>query len=149
MTDLERAQKALLNARKIVCFSGAGISAESGIPTYQDKLTGLWSCHSPARLETANAFRENPRLVWGWYLWRRQQSALAQPNMGHHALSRMQRRDAWFPSLLKMLTICMSGQGRKRFITCMLACDTEMLRLSQARGATARATNNTRRWSAG
>lgn len=76
-------------AGRIVCFSGAGISVESGIPTYRDKLAGLWSCSSPERLETANAFRENPRLVWGWYLWRRQQAALAQPNMGHCALRRI------------------------------------------------------------
>lgn len=89
MADLERANKALLNARKIVCLSGAGMSAESGIPTYRDKPTGLWSCYAPERLETANAFRENPRLVWGWYLWRRQQVASAQPNMGHHALCQM------------------------------------------------------------
>ncbi|WP_122429574.1 SIR2 family NAD-dependent protein deacylase [Pseudomonas viridiflava] len=89
MTHFERATTALLNARKIVCFSGAGISAESGISTYRDKLTGLWSCYSPERLETAKAFRENPRLVWGWYLWRRQQVALAQPNDGHRALSQM------------------------------------------------------------
>lgn len=89
MTDLERAKKAIMNARKIVCLSGAGMSAESGIPTYRDKLTGLWSCYAPERLETANAFRENPRLVWGWYLLRRQQVALAHPNVGHRALCRM------------------------------------------------------------
>ncbi|WP_277336356.1 Sir2 family NAD-dependent protein deacetylase, partial [Pseudomonas viridiflava] len=69
MTELEIASNALLNAKKIVCFSGAGISVESGIPTYREKLTGLWARHNPDRLETAKAFRENPRMVWGWYLW--------------------------------------------------------------------------------
>lgn len=89
MAISERTTRALVNARSIVCFSGAGISAESGIPTYRDKLTGLWAHHDPQHLETAGAFRENPQLVWGWYLWRRQQVARAQPNAAHLALQRM------------------------------------------------------------
>jgi NAD-dependent deacetylase len=83
------ASKALLNAKRIVCFSGAGISVESGIPTYREKLTGFWARHNPQHLETAKAFRENPSLVWGWYLWRRQQVSLAQPNAAHLALHEM------------------------------------------------------------
>ncbi|MGP5426078.1 SIR2 family NAD-dependent protein deacylase [Pseudomonas helleri] len=89
MTALEIASNALLNAKKIVCFSGAGISVESGIPTYREKLTGLWARHNPEHLETAKAFRENPSLVWGWYLWRRQQFSKAQPNAAHLALHEM------------------------------------------------------------
>lgn len=85
MIFLPRAKKALVQARYITCFSGAGISAESGIPTYREKLTGLWSRYAPEDLETANAFRNSPSLVWGWYLWRRQQVALAQPNAAHRA----------------------------------------------------------------
>jgi NAD-dependent deacetylase len=89
MAISETVKTALVSARRIVCFSGAGISAESGIPTYRDKLTGLWAHHDPQQLETAKAFRENPQLVWGWYLWRRQQVARAQPNAAHLALQRM------------------------------------------------------------
>ena len=89
MAALEQAIKALSNAKKITCFSGAGISAESGIPTYRDGLTGLWARYSPQYLDTAKAFRENPSLVWGWYLWRRQQVRLAQPNMAHQSLCRI------------------------------------------------------------
>lgn len=71
----------------VSCSSrGAGISAESGIPTFRDKLTGLWAKHDPQRLETTDAFRENSALVWGWYLWRRRQVTLAQPNAGHHSI---------------------------------------------------------------
>ncbi|EGH23489.1 Sir2 family transcriptional regulator [Pseudomonas amygdali pv. mori str. 301020] len=94
MAVLELATQALANAERIVCFSGAGISAESGIPTYRDKLTGLWARYHPQYLETAKAFRDNPELVWGWYLWRRQQAAQAQPNAAHLALHKMvsQRR---------------------------------------------------------
>ena len=89
MTVLERAAKVLLGANNIVCFTGAGISVESGIPTYRDRLTGLWARHNPQHLETAKAFRENPSLVWGWYLWRRRQVAQAEPNAAHIALRQM------------------------------------------------------------
>lgn len=89
MTDFNIATNALLNAKRIVCLSGAGISAESGIPTYREDLTGLWALHKPQHLDTAKAFRENPRLVWGWYLWRRQQAAQAKPNLAHLALRDM------------------------------------------------------------
>ncbi|MBD8710109.1 NAD-dependent protein deacylase [Pseudomonas sp. CFBP 13711] len=90
MERLHLAVEALVSARSIVCFSGAGISAESGIPTYRDTLTGLWARYDPAELETANAFRRNPKLVWGWYLWRRQQAANALPNAAHCALQRLE-----------------------------------------------------------
>jgi NAD-dependent deacetylase len=91
MTVLERAAQALSAARAMVFFSGAGISAESGIATYRDNLTGLWRGHSPEQLETAKAFRDNPQLIWGWYLWRRQQVMRAQPNAAHLAVSQMGR----------------------------------------------------------
>ncbi|HEK1690809.1 TPA: NAD-dependent deacylase [Pseudomonas putida] len=89
MDALAAAATALRQARHIVVFTGAGISAESGIPTFRDHLTGLWARHDPQRLETAKAFRENPALVWGWYLWRRQQVLQAQPNAAHHAIVRL------------------------------------------------------------
>lgn len=89
MTDLDIATRALLSAKRVVCLSGAGISAESGIPIYREDLAGLWARHKPQRLDTAKAFRENPHLVWGWYLWRRQHAAQAQPNAAHFALRDM------------------------------------------------------------
>ena len=89
MDLLANAATALRQARHIVVFTGAGISAESGIPTFRDTLTGLWARHDPQRLETAKAFRENPALVWGWYLWRRQQMLQAQPNAAHRAIARL------------------------------------------------------------
>jgi len=94
---LEQSAKVLNDAKTIVCFSGAGISAESGIPTYRDGTTGLWAGHSPQQMETAKAFRQNPRLIWGWYLWRRQQAARAQPNAAHLALSQLIRRERPIP----------------------------------------------------
>jgi NAD-dependent deacetylase len=89
MDDMSRATQALRAARKVVFFTGAGISAESGIPTFRDKLTGIWAKHDPQRLETATAFRENPALVWGWYLWRRNQAKQAKPNAAHHMITQL------------------------------------------------------------
>ena len=89
MNDLDKAVESLAAARKIVFFTGAGISAESGIPTFRDKLTGVWAKHAPETLETARAFRENPQMVWGWYLWRRFQAGQAQPNAAHLSIRQL------------------------------------------------------------
>jgi NAD-dependent deacetylase len=89
MTVIEQAVDALQKAKKVVFFTGAGISADSGIPTYREKLSGIWTAYDPRDLETAKAFRENPALVWGWYLWRRLRVAQAEPNAAHLAVSRM------------------------------------------------------------
>jgi NAD-dependent deacetylase len=89
MTVIEQAVDALQKAKKVVFFTGAGISADSGIPTYREKLSGIWTGYDPRDLETAKAFRENPALVWGWYLWRRLRVAQAEPNAAHLAVSRM------------------------------------------------------------
>lgn len=89
MKSMQRAVDALRASRKVVIFTGAGISAESGIPTFRDKLSGVWSKHDPQRLETADAFRENPALVWSWYLWRRHQVAQATPNAAHLSIPQL------------------------------------------------------------
>lgn len=78
---------ALRDAQQIVVFSGAGISAESGIATFRDALTGLWQHFDPARLATVEAFEQDPALMWGWYEWRRMQMLAAQPNAAHHAIA--------------------------------------------------------------
>lgn len=89
MTVIEQAADVLQKAKKVVFFTGAGISADSGIPTYREKLLGIWTGLDPRDLETAKAFRENPGLVWGWYLWRRLRVAQAEPNAAHLAIPRM------------------------------------------------------------
>lgn len=89
MTVIEQAVDVLQKAKKVVFFTGAGISADSGIPTYGEKLSGVWAGYDPRDLETAKAFRENSALVWGWYLWRRLRVAQAEPNAAHLAVARM------------------------------------------------------------
>lgn len=79
--------KRLQEAKHVVVFTGAGVSAESGIPTFRDALTGLWERFDPARLATEEAFRADPGLCWGWYEWRRLKVLQAQPNDAHLAIA--------------------------------------------------------------
>jgi NAD-dependent deacetylase len=81
----------LREARNVAVLTGAGISAESGIPTFRDALTGLWARYRPEDLATPEAFARDPRLVWEWYAWRRGIVQRAEPNAGHHALARLER----------------------------------------------------------
>lgn len=83
---------ALRAAQRVTVLTGAGVSAESGVPTFRDAQTGLWSNFKPEELATPRAFRRNPRLVWEWYAWRRELVARVQPNAAHHALAEMAER---------------------------------------------------------
>lgn len=83
-------------AEQIVVLTGAGISAESGIPTFRQALTGLWAQYDPTELATPEAFRRNPQLVWDWYAWRREMVAAASPNPGHFALVEMEHHARQF-----------------------------------------------------
>src|SRR6202035_1644962 len=77
--------QSLRAARRIVALTGAGISAESGLATFRDAQTGLWTKFKPEELATPDAFRRNPKLVSDWYAWRRGQALKAEPNAGHRA----------------------------------------------------------------
>ncbi len=79
----------LRRAGRVAVLTGAGISAESGIPTFRDAQTGLWARYHPEELATPQAFRRQPHLVWEWYAWRRQLCANKQPNPGHLALAQL------------------------------------------------------------
>jgi NAD-dependent deacetylase len=73
-------------ARWITVFSGAGMSAESGIPTFRDAQVGLWENYDPASLATPEAWEADPDLMWAWYRWRARLVRRSEPNAGHHAL---------------------------------------------------------------
>ncbi len=83
-------------ANYVAVLTGAGISAESGIPTFREAQTGLWAQYDPQELATTDAFVRNPKLVWEWYAWRRELVAKAKPNPGHVALAEMARHVARF-----------------------------------------------------
>ncbi|WP_328418286.1 NAD-dependent deacylase [Micromonospora sp. NBC_00389] len=82
-----RAAQLLRDARRVVVLTGAGISAESGVPTFRDDLTGLWARFDAQQLATAEAFHADPDLVWGWYEWRRSRVRRAESNPGHLAIT--------------------------------------------------------------
>ena len=88
----EKLLDALRKVRNLAVLTGSGISAESGVPTFRDAQAGLWSKFRPEDLATPEAFQRNPKLVWDWYLWRRELVSQAQPNAGHLALVKLERR---------------------------------------------------------
>ncbi len=83
---------ALRTASRVVVLTGAGVSAESGVPTFRDPLTGLWERFDATELATPEAFARDPALVWGWYEWRRMSVLRAQPNPAHRAIAEMAER---------------------------------------------------------
>ncbi len=86
----------LKTARHVVVLTGAGTSAESGVPTFREAQTGLWAQYNPTELATPEAFAQRPDRVWDWYAWRRELVSQAQPNAGHFALAELAN---WVPRL--------------------------------------------------
>jgi NAD-dependent deacetylase len=82
----------LRRARRVVVLTGSGVSAESGVPTFRDAQTGLWSNFDPTELATPEAFDRDPALVWGSYEWRRDIVQRAAPNAAHRAIADMASR---------------------------------------------------------
>jgi NAD-dependent deacetylase len=99
-------REALHAAERVAALTGAGISAESGVPTFRG-AGGLWRNYNPQELATPEAFARDPRLVWEWYDWRRGLIAKAQPNAGHRALVELERQKNEAPG----------GQGSFTLIT--------------------------------
>jgi len=90
MDDLEAVASTLRRARGVVVLTGAGVSAESGLPTFRGD-GGLWRGHDPTRLATPEAFDRDPALVSEWYDLRRMAAAAAEPNAAHVALAEVER----------------------------------------------------------
>ncbi len=84
--------KALRDARHVCILTGAGVSAESGVPTFRDAQDGLWAKYKPQELATPEAFIKDPALIWRWYRWRRDLVAEANPNPGHYAIAELEQR---------------------------------------------------------
>jgi NAD-dependent deacetylase len=88
---MDRAARLLGEARAVAVLTGAGISAESGVPTFRGP-DGLWRNFRPEDLASPQAFARDPATVWEWYRWRRRRMSTAQPNPGHAALVSLERR---------------------------------------------------------
>ncbi len=80
----------LASAKRIAVLTGAGVSRESGIPTFREAQTGLWANYDPQRLATPGGFLSDPPLVWQWYDSRREMLDKAKPNPGHYAIAEME-----------------------------------------------------------
>ncbi len=89
--ERERAREMIASAREILVLTGAGVSAESGVPTFRG-ASGLWKSFRAEELATPEAFARDPRLVWEWYAWRRMLVAACAPNDAHRALARLALR---------------------------------------------------------
>ncbi len=105
LDDLSAARAAIAaccaRAGGLCVLTGAGMSAESGIPTFRDALTGLWARFDPMELASVEGFRADPARVWRWYAERREGVRSAQPNAGHRALAAFDRRH---PGVLVLVT---------------------------------------------
>lgn len=94
---IRRAAQLLSEARRVVCLTGAGASAESGVPTFRDAQTGLYANLDPMELASVRAFRRDPGFVWRWYMQRFGRLQDVIPNQGHLALAEL---ETFVPSFL-------------------------------------------------
>lgn len=101
MDGLELVRGRLAAARRVCLLTGAGMSAESGIPTFRDAMTGLWARFDPAELASEDGFLADPERVWDWYAERREGVRRAEPNAGHRALAAFAARR---PGVLTLVT---------------------------------------------
>ena len=97
----DRIRAAAAHPRGLCVLTGAGMSAESGIPTFRDARSGLWARFDPMALATEDGFRADPKLVWDWYAHRREGVRAAEPNAGHRALADFAKRH---PGVLTIVT---------------------------------------------
>jgi NAD-dependent deacetylase len=86
---LQEAVSILSSSRRVAVLTGAGVSKESGIPTFRDAQTGLWAKYDAEELASPSGFRANPQLVWQWYDGRRKKLQEVTPNPGHFAIAQM------------------------------------------------------------
>lgn len=89
--ETKKIKQAITTAQSLTALTGAGISAESGIPTFRDR-GGIWEKFDPQQVATPEAFQRDPKFVWEWYTLRMKACAHAKPNPGHFALAELERR---------------------------------------------------------
>lgn len=106
MDDTDVVRGWVRDARHIAVLTGAGMSAESGVPTFRDAQTGLWARFDPQELATESAFRAHPQRVWDWYAHRREMIRAVSPNAGHAALAAFARQH---PGRLTLITQNVDG----------------------------------------
>lgn len=95
MTPIDRAREIIAEARRLVVFTGAGVSADSGVPTFRGASgDSFWGKYDPMQLASPQGFSADPNLVYDWYNWRRGNLVSVQPNAAHRAIAVLQERGA-------------------------------------------------------
>jgi NAD-dependent deacetylase len=110
-----QAREWLAQAASVAVLTGAGVSAESGIPTFRG-AGGLWRNYKPEDLATPEAFARDPRLVWEWYNWRRELIARAAPNAAHLALAQLEIRKPQFTLITQNVDGLHDRAGSRRIL---------------------------------
>ncbi|MEK6590888.1 MAG: NAD-dependent deacylase [Nitrospinota bacterium] len=113
MNCLSSLKKAFLSAKKVAVLTGAGISAESGVPTFRGE-GGLWRNFRAEDLATPDAFERDPKLVWEWYDWRRQVIKPLNPNRGHEVIARLEDRFSDFTLITQNIDGLHKKAGNKK-----------------------------------
>jgi NAD-dependent deacetylase len=115
VSGLSAVRSLVAGARSIVVLTGAGVSAESGVPTFRGP-GGLWRDFRAEDLATPEAFERDPRLVWEWYDWRRGKIAPAEPNLGHYALVTLEKRAPEFTLVSQNVDGLHARAGSRRLL---------------------------------
>lgn len=114
-TDLKQAGHWLAESKRVAVLTGAGISAESGVPTFRGK-DGLWQGFRATDLATPEAFARDPKLVWNFYNWRRELLAPLQPNPAHRALVRLEEKVPQFSLITQNIDDLHHRAGSKNLV---------------------------------
>ena len=112
---MQAAREWLKQARSVAVLTGAGVSAESGVPTFRGH-NGLWKQYRAEDLATPGAFARDPKLVWEWYDWRRGVLAQAKPNPGHYALAEIEKRVPKFTLITQNVDSLHEDAGSSRVL---------------------------------
>ncbi len=113
--EIAAAADRLAKAERVAVLTGAGISAESGVPTFRGP-GGLWENHRPEELATPQAFAADPELIWRWYHWRRGLIADCRPGPAHLALARLEQRTADFTLITQNVDGLHAAAGSRRLL---------------------------------
>jgi NAD-dependent deacetylase len=113
--DLAKARQWLAQARAVTVLTGAGISAESGVPTFRG-AGGVWEKVNPMELASPEGFRRDPRKVWSWYNARRRQLLQVRPNPGHYALAELEKRVPQFGLITQNVDRLHQAAGSKNVV---------------------------------
>lgn len=114
-SEIAQAREWLRGASSVAVLTGAGVSAESGLPTFRGP-NGLWRNHKPELLATPEAFAADPKLVWEWYDWRRSVHLKCHPNPGHHALAELEKRAVEFQLITQNVDSLHERAGSRRTV---------------------------------